>query len=118
MLKALHKHGWHNYSLYLREDGLLIGYLETPNYKFAVDNLNKEEINKKWQEKMGEYFVEKEIIKKYSEKWLDIPRIYKKNPITEVFHLANGKSPKTCKRVCFLLKVKKECVDKYIFEYQ
>ena len=30
MLRALDATGWHNYSLFLGEDGLLIGYLETP----------------------------------------------------------------------------------------
>ena len=29
MLQALREAGWHNYSLFLAEDGLLIGYLET-----------------------------------------------------------------------------------------
>ena len=28
MLRALHETGWHNYSLFLRDDGLLIGYFE------------------------------------------------------------------------------------------
>ena len=28
MLDALRRTGWRNYSLFLREDGLLIGYLE------------------------------------------------------------------------------------------
>ena len=27
MLRALAEHGWHNYSLFLRDDGLLIGYV-------------------------------------------------------------------------------------------
>ena len=31
MLRALADSGWHNYSLFLREDGLLIGYVETPS---------------------------------------------------------------------------------------
>ena len=30
MLQALREAGWHNYSLFLRDDGLLIGYVETP----------------------------------------------------------------------------------------
>jgi L-rhamnose mutarotase len=30
MLDALRDAGWHNYSLFLREDGLLFGYFETP----------------------------------------------------------------------------------------
>ena len=29
MLEALSATGWHNYSLFLRDDGLLVGYLET-----------------------------------------------------------------------------------------
>ena len=35
MLQALHETGWHNYSLFLRPDGLLIGYLETPSLDLA-----------------------------------------------------------------------------------
>ena len=35
MLGALHETGWHNYSLFLREDGLLIGYFETPDLDAA-----------------------------------------------------------------------------------
>lgn len=30
MLEALSATGWHNYSLFLRQDGLLVGHLETP----------------------------------------------------------------------------------------
>ena len=33
MLEALRQTGWHNYSLFLREDGMLIGYLETPDFR-------------------------------------------------------------------------------------
>ena len=29
MLRALHDTGWHDYSLFLRDDGLLVGYLAT-----------------------------------------------------------------------------------------
>ena len=32
MLQALKRTGWNNYPLFLREDGLLIGYLETPTW--------------------------------------------------------------------------------------
>jgi len=31
MLDALRQTGWHNYSLFLRKDGLLFGYFETPH---------------------------------------------------------------------------------------
>ena len=30
MLDALRRTGWHNYSLFLDDDGLLVGYFETP----------------------------------------------------------------------------------------
>ncbi len=30
MLEALRETGWHNCSLFLRDDGLMVGYLETP----------------------------------------------------------------------------------------
>jgi L-rhamnose mutarotase len=35
MLDALSATGWHNYSLFLREDGLLVGYLETEDFAAA-----------------------------------------------------------------------------------
>ncbi len=35
MLAALREAGWRNYSLFLREDGLLVGYLETDDFEAA-----------------------------------------------------------------------------------
>ena len=35
MLDALRETGWSNYSLFLREDGLLVGYLETEDFEAA-----------------------------------------------------------------------------------
>ena len=34
---ALTKAGWGNYSLFLADDGLLVGYLETDDYQAAID---------------------------------------------------------------------------------
>ena len=57
MLDALRRTGWHNYSLYMREDGLLFGYFETPEtFQAALDGLSKEAINSRWQELMAPYF--------------------------------------------------------------
>jgi L-rhamnose mutarotase len=57
MLAALRRTGWHNYSLFLRDDGLLFGYFETPeSFQAALDGMSKEEINHKWQEFMAPYF--------------------------------------------------------------
>lgn len=57
MLDALRRTGWHNYSLFMRDDGLLFGYFETPeSFQVALDGMAKEEINSKWQEFMSPYF--------------------------------------------------------------
>lgn len=57
MLDALSRTGWHNYSLFMREDGLLFGYFETPDsFQEALDGMAKEEINQKWQDFMAPYF--------------------------------------------------------------
>ncbi len=57
MLDALHRTGWHNYSIFARDDGLLFGYFETPeSFQAALDGMSKEEINQKWQDFMAPYF--------------------------------------------------------------
>lgn len=57
MLDALRRHGWHNYSLFLRDDGLLVGYVETPSIEQAIAGMQDEEVNARWQEAMKDYFV-------------------------------------------------------------
>jgi L-rhamnose mutarotase len=57
MLDALRKTGWHNYSLFMREDGLLFGYVETPEgFEKALAGMGKEEVNARWQAFMAPYF--------------------------------------------------------------
>lgn len=56
MLRALASTGWHNYSLFLREDGLLIGYFETPNLQAALEEMERTEVNRRWQADMAPYF--------------------------------------------------------------
>jgi L-rhamnose mutarotase len=56
MLAALSETGWHNYSLFLREDGLLVGYLETLDFRKAVEGMGKKEVNERWQREMGDFF--------------------------------------------------------------
>jgi L-rhamnose mutarotase len=41
MQKALRETGWNNYSLFLRPDGLLVGYLETEHFELARAELAK-----------------------------------------------------------------------------
>lgn len=56
MQRALSRAGWHNYSLFLREDGLLIGYLETPDFDRALRLMAATEVNQKWQAEMAGFF--------------------------------------------------------------
>lgn len=57
MQEALTRTGWHNYSLFLTEDGLLFGYFETPDsLQAAIDGMSKEEVNKRWQDWMAPFF--------------------------------------------------------------
>ena len=58
MLRALHETGWHNYSLFLREDGLLVGYFETPDLDAAREGMAATEVNARWQAEMAEFFTE------------------------------------------------------------
>jgi L-rhamnose mutarotase len=57
MLNALRAAGWHNYSLFVREDGLLFGYFETEeSLQKAQANMAVNEVNTRWQESMAPFF--------------------------------------------------------------
>jgi L-rhamnose mutarotase len=57
MLEALRRRGWHNYSLFMREDGLLFGYVEVAeSFQASLDGMAKEEVNARWQAFMSPYF--------------------------------------------------------------
>ena len=57
MRAALREAGWGNYSLFLNDDGLLVGYLETEDYQAALDTMAATEVNKRWQAEMADFFV-------------------------------------------------------------
>lgn len=77
MLEALRRTGWHNYSLFMRDDGLLFGYFETPDsFQSALDGMSREEINAKWQDFMAPYF---EGVGEHADKVME--------ELVEVFHL-------------------------------
>ena len=57
MREALAKAGWGNYSIFLADDGLLIGYLETDDYQAALDAMAATGVNRRWQAEMSEFFV-------------------------------------------------------------
>lgn len=56
MLQALSETGWKNYSLFLRTDGLLIGYFETENLDESLSGMSEREINSQWQAEMADFF--------------------------------------------------------------
>ena len=57
MLAALRRHGWHNYSLFMRDDGTLFGYFEAAeSFQASLDGMAQEAINSQWQEFMAPYF--------------------------------------------------------------
>jgi L-rhamnose mutarotase len=77
MLAALRETGWRNYSLFLRHDGLLVGYLETDDFERARANMAQREVNERWQREMGGFFVQPDGT---------LPD-RAKHPLEEVFHL-------------------------------
>jgi len=57
MQDALRRTGWHNYSLFMRPDGLIFGYFETPESLAAAQaGMEKEEVNARWQALMAPFF--------------------------------------------------------------
>lgn len=56
MLQALRETGWRNYSLFLREDGLLFGYVELDDLAAAVAAMGEREVNARWQADMAPFF--------------------------------------------------------------
>ena len=77
MQEALRQTGWHNYSIYLRDDGLLIGYLETEDFEAARAGMAKLEVNTRWQAQTGPLFEQLEG-RRPDESF---------SPLVEVFHL-------------------------------
>ncbi|MGY0020500.1 L-rhamnose mutarotase [Streptomyces sp. YJ-C3] len=78
MREALTASGWHNYSLFLREDGLLVGYLETEDFDAARAAMDATEVNARWQAHMADFF--EELAGQAPDAAM--------RPLTEVFHLA------------------------------
>jgi len=58
MRRALREAGWTNYSLFLADDGLLVGYLETDGYATALQRMAETDVNARWQAEMQPFFVD------------------------------------------------------------
>jgi L-rhamnose mutarotase len=56
MLEALREAGWHRYTLFAREDGLIFGYFETDESLAAAQaKMAATEVNTRWQEFMAPF---------------------------------------------------------------
>jgi L-rhamnose mutarotase len=53
----LRETGWRNYSLFLRRDGLLVGYVECEDFEASRAAMLKREVNARWQAEMREFFL-------------------------------------------------------------
>ncbi len=58
LLVALRDAGWRRYSLFLREDGTLIGYVEADDLDLAQARVAQTEVNRRWQAAMAELFAD------------------------------------------------------------
>ena len=58
MLEALDATGWRNYSIFLRPDGLVIGYFETDDLQASLDGMALTPVNARWQAAMADNFVD------------------------------------------------------------
>jgi len=57
MLRAIEASGRHNYSLFLRDDGLLIGYYETESVEASQRSLEENPHTAAWESDMADFFV-------------------------------------------------------------
>jgi len=74
MRAALSDTGWKDYSLFLRPDGLLIGYLVTDDFEKAIAEMKSLPVNARWQQYMAPLFNGLEADNSMT-------------PLEEVFHL-------------------------------
>jgi L-rhamnose mutarotase len=77
MQEALRDAGWRNYSLFLRPDGLVVGYLEAEDFERCVAAMKDQPVNARWQKEMAPYF----------ESLNGAAADEKLFPLEEVFHL-------------------------------
>ena len=57
MTAALSSAGWTNYTIFLADDGLLVGYLETDDYQAALERMARTDVNDRWQAEMAPFFA-------------------------------------------------------------
>ncbi len=76
MQAALRDTGWTDYTLFLRADGLLVGYLQTEDFEHAKSAMKALPVNRRWQEFMAPLF---NGLENHADDGMQ--------PLEEVFHL-------------------------------
>ena len=75
LLEALAEAGWRNYSLFLRDDGLLIGYAEADDLALAQERVARTEVNERWQASMAALFADLSDAAP-DESWEIVPEVF------------------------------------------
>lgn len=83
MQAALRDAGWRNYSLFLRPDGLPIGYVECDDLAAAQRAMDATAVNARWQREMAPFFIG--TGGRPADKSFDL--------VPEVFHLSTTEEP-------------------------
>jgi len=73
-LALLRRAGWNNLTIFVRKDGLLVGYVETPSFKKALTDIAKNPVNVKWQKIMAGMF---ESSKRPDEAMKPLPEVFR-----------------------------------------
>jgi len=71
MEKAMSDAGICNYSMFVREDGMLVGYLEAEDPQESMRAVGETDVNRRWQEHMAEYFQTSGDLREGGIQWLD-----------------------------------------------
>ena len=58
MLAALREAGWHQYTLHLRPDGLLVGVVHAEDLTAAQAAMDATDVNARWQAEMAPFFAD------------------------------------------------------------
>jgi L-rhamnose mutarotase len=73
MLAALRETGWHNYTLFVRDDGLVFGYFETPHsLEHAQSLMAAKEVNTRWQEFMAPFMEANARPDEMFQEWVEV----------------------------------------------
>jgi L-rhamnose mutarotase len=57
MLRALRDAGWRDYSIFVRDDGLVVGYFLTDDLAGAQAAMAATDVNRRWQAEMAPFFA-------------------------------------------------------------